>query len=252
MNEPKTRFVGDVKPQPGPGPAAEDSPEAEREEMRRLVARTLGGDDDAFAEIFRRHRERVYRISFRFTRDGDDAMDLTQTVFIKAHRALASYREESSFATWISRVATNCGIDWLRARQREGRTSLDETFDVEASASVDAPGTPRLGPRAAALNAELGRAIQAAVAELSDKHRTVFILHCVEGMPYQAIADTIGISIGTVMSRLFHARRYLRKSLAPYLGEAQIRSLLKGQEDEIPGTLEGRAPARSARGREDT
>jgi RNA polymerase sigma-70 factor (ECF subfamily) len=251
VNAPKTRVVGDPSAPPEPGPAATDSADAARDEVRELVSRTLRGDDDAYAEIFRRYRDRVHRISFRFTRDGDDAMDLTQTVFIKAHRALASYREESSFATWISRVATNCGIDWIRARQREGRARLDETLDVESSASADAPGSPRLGPRAAALNAELGRAIQAAVADLSEKHRTVFVLHCVEGMPYQAIADTVGISIGTVMSRLFHARRYLRRSLAPYLGEAQVRSLLRGQEDEIPATLEGRAPARTARTRED-
>jgi RNA polymerase sigma-70 factor (ECF subfamily) len=98
---------------------------------------------------------------------------------------------------------------------------------------------PARSPGAAALDAELGSALKAAVEALSEKHRSVFVLHCVEGMPYQAIADTLEISIGTVMSRLFHARRYLRKSLAPYLGEARVRSLLKGQEDELEATMGG-------------
>lgn len=196
------------------------------DDVKGLVERSLAGDDEAFAEIFRRYRGRVHRICFRFTRDNDETMDLVQTVFIKAHRSLASYREESSFATWLSRVATNCGIDHVRAKKREGRVDLEEDV-VEASADADLVMGRRSSPAAALEASELGRAIQDAVSELSDKHRSVFLLHCVEGMPYQAIADTLEISVGTVMSRLFHARRYLRKSLAPHLGEARVRTLLR-------------------------
>ena len=107
VNEPQEQRVSDMKRVD----QAEDRPRAGPEPVEDLVRRTLDGDDDAFAEIFRRYRERVYRVSFRFTRDHDDAMELTQTTFIKVHRSLGSYREESSFATWLSRVATNCGID---------------------------------------------------------------------------------------------------------------------------------------------
>ena len=206
------------------------------EEVRALVRRTLEGDDDAFAELFRRYRDKVYRISYRFTRDHDDAMDLTQTVFIKVHRSLDSYREESSFATWISRVATNCGIDLVRQRKREAKVKLDDAAELTDEALVDVgQGGPRLSPSAEVTNAELGEMIRAAVDDLSDKHRSVFVLHCVEGTPYKEIAEILGISIGTVMSRLFHARRYLRKSLAPYLGETRLRALLgEGYEEEAP------------------
>lgn len=224
-------------PLPGPG-------DGDREEMRELVRRALNGDEQAHAEIFKRYREKVFRIAWRFTRDADDAMDLTQTTFIKAFRSLGSYREESSFATWIARVATNCGIDWVRAKKREGQVPLDEAHDVSEEAQAT-PSSPRPGPAGALLDRELGRAIQGALADLSEKHRTVFVLHCVEGMPYQSIADTLRISVGTVMSRLFHARRYLRKSLAPYLGEARVRTLLKGQEDEADALFETPVRAKS-------
>ena len=223
----------------------------EREVVNALVRRSVEGDDDAFAEIFRRFRDKVYRIAWRFTHDHDEAMDLVQTTFIKAHRSLGSYREESSFATWIARIATNVGIDHVRGRQREGKVELDEDVEMEASADSEAvAGSPARSPGAAALDKELAAAIRDAVADLSEKHRPVFVLHCVEGMPYQAIADTLQISVGTVMSRLFHARRYLRKSLAPYLGEARVRTLLKGQEDEVDATL-GRATSARAAGGDD-
>ncbi len=226
----------------GPRAIASGSPD-EAQLVLGLVRRAADGDDDAFAELFRRFRDKVYRTCYRFTRDHDETMDLVQTTFIKAHRALASYREESSFATWISRIATNAAIDASRARKREGRAELNEDLDAEVATGAEglAP-SPGLPPRAAALNAELGAAIQDAVEQLSDKHRTVFTLHCVDGMPYQQIADTLEISIGTVMSRLFHARRYLRRSLAPYLGETRVRTLLKGQEAEQEDALRGERP----------
>lgn len=213
-------------------------PEDERRIVTALVRQAAAGDDDAFSEIFRRYRDKVYRTCFRFTRDHDEAMDLVQTTFIKVHRSLGSYREESSFATWIARIATNCAIDAQRARKREGQVELDDDLASEAAAGAEGiVPVPALAPQGAALNRELGEAIALAVDRLSDKHRSVFLLHCVEGMPYQQIADTLQISVGTVMSRLFHARRYLRRSLAPYLGEARIRTLLKGQEAEQEAAL---------------
>jgi RNA polymerase sigma-70 factor (ECF subfamily) len=217
----------------GPRALPAGDPADERRIVAELVRRAAAGDDEAFAEIFRRFRDKVYRIAFRFTRDHDEAMDLLQGTFIKAHRSLASYREESSFATWLARIATNCAIDHVRAQRREGAVDLDDDLDPEdAAAGEGLAAHPAVGPATAAMNRELGEAIQEAVEKLSEKHRSVFTLHCVDGMPYQQIADTLQISIGTVMSRLFHARRYLRRSLAPYLGEARIRTLLKGQEDE--------------------
>ena len=133
--------------------------------------------------------------------------------------------------TWISRVVTNCGIDLMRSRKREAKVKLDETAELTDAALPDAGlAGARLGPASSLTNRELGQMIARAVDELSEKHRPVFVLHCVEGMPYKEIAGTLGISIGTVMSRLFHARRYLRQSLAPYLGETRLRTLLRSDD----------------------
>jgi len=201
-----------------------------------LVHRSLSGDDEAFAQIFGLFRERIYRIAFRFTHDHDDAMDLTQTTFIKVHRSLSSYREESSFSTWISRIATNCGIDWVRAKKREGKVGLDDAPELPTASLPDSGlSGPRPGPARSVEQAELGEAIREAVDALSEKHRSVFVLHCVEGTPYKDIAEILDISIGTVMSRLFHARRYLRRSLEPYLGESRVRTLLKHEEEREDG-----------------
>ncbi|MEM7249046.1 MAG: sigma-70 family RNA polymerase sigma factor [Acidobacteriota bacterium] len=213
------------------GPAPSD-----REWDAQRVRATLDGDDHAFAELFQRYRERVYRIAFRFTRDHDEAMDLTQTTFIKVHQRLSSYREESAFATWLSRIATNCGIDHVRAKKRQAKVNLDDAPELtDQVLPEEGQAGPRLGPGAQYEQAELGKAIQRAVDDLSEKHRSVFVLHCVEGTPYKEIASILDISIGTVMSRLFHARRYLRKSLSSYLGDAQLRTLL-GEEAESEKT----------------
>jgi RNA polymerase sigma-70 factor (ECF subfamily) len=216
----------------GPSPSVAETQAV----VQELVRRTLDGDDRAFAELFERYRQKIFRISFRFTRDYDDAMDLVQTTFIKVHRSLDSYRAESSFATWISRVATNCGIDLTRQRKRQAKVNLDDAMELADEALLDAgQGGPRLSPSAEVSNAELGETIRKAVEDLSEKHRSVFVLHCVEGTPYKAIAEILGISIGTVMSRLFHARRYLRKALAPYLGETRLRELVgEPAEEETP------------------
>jgi RNA polymerase sigma-70 factor (ECF subfamily) len=228
MNDGSGKSVPELRATGSP-PGAEEA----REEIQELVRRTLDGDDGAFSELFERYRQKVYRISFRFTRDYDDAMDLVQTTFIKVHRSLDSYRAEASFATWISRVATNCGIDLVRQRKRQAKVNLDDAMELADEALLDAgQGGPRLSPASEVANAELGEAIRLAVEDLSEKHRSVFVLHCVQGTPYKEIAETLGISIGTVMSRLFHARRYLRKSLAPHLGEARMRELLGESADE--------------------
>lgn len=231
-----------------PSNAATPTTEARlHEDVQELVDRTLAGDDAAFAELFERFRDKVYRISFRFTRDHDDAMDLLQTSFIKAHRALGSYRRESSLATWISRITTNVGLDWVRARKRQAKTEIDETLLVEDDLAAGGPGPVRpLGPAAAAENAELGEALRVAVAALSEKHRSVFVLHCVEGMSYKDIAQALEISLGTVMSRLFHARRYLRESLAPHLGEARVRTLLRERGENEPAPEGGRRRGRAS------
>jgi RNA polymerase sigma-70 factor (ECF subfamily) len=198
-------------------PGAGDVSRASRDEDLRLVRGILAGEGAAFEELFHRHRERVYRVAFRYTRNRDDALDLLQEVFVKAYRALKDFDGRASFATWITRIAMNAGVD----RIRRGKAEVVEYRDDLANpGGGEAPlRGPGCNPAQDALRRELGDQIREAVARLSEKHRSVFLLHAVDGLSYREIADTLGIAIGTVMSRLHYARRYLRDHLEGYLGQ---------------------------------
>ena len=195
-----------------------DASAAKKIEDFDLVRRTRSGDGSAFEELFRRHRERVYRVAFRYTRNRDDALDLLQEVFVKSYRALESFDGRASFATWITRIAMNAGVDRIRRAKAEPLEYRDELQSPAAEESPLRGATA--SPADDALRHELREQIGEAVARLSEKHRSVFLLHAVDGLSYREIADTLGIAIGTVMSRLHYARRSLRGSLEGYLGAA--------------------------------
>lgn len=192
-----------------------------REDDLALARRAAKGDVEAFRSLFERHRRRVYSIAWRFTRNRDDALDVVQEVFIKVHRALDTFDGRSLFSTWVCRIATNASIDWTRRRKGEHVEYQEALMGPEQE-----EGGPEILPRPespqdAAVRGELREKIRGAVEELSEKHRSVFLLHAVEGLSYQEIADFQGIPIGTVMSRLHYARKYLRDFLRPYLAEGE-------------------------------
>jgi RNA polymerase sigma-70 factor (ECF subfamily) len=197
-----------------PIPSGADGPGDDLE----LVRLTLEGDVEAFEELFRRHRTRVYRIGYRYTKNREDALELVQDVFIKAHRALGTFDQRAAFTTWLSRIAMNAGIDRIRRRRGD---ELEYRDELETPEGGPAP-VAFANPGAEALRKELGEKIRDAVEKLSEKHRAVFLLHAVEGLTYREIADTLDIAIGTVMSRLHYARKYLRDLLQPYVeGEGE-------------------------------
>ena len=171
-----------------------------------LVARAQAGDMDAFEELVRRYRNDVFAVSYHYLRNREDAWDNSQEVFLKAHRGLKRFRGESSFKTWILRITANRCKDHFKKRRL--RTVA---LDVEDS-DRQAP-SPAAGPTGNLEAKELGQAIQTALEELSEKHRTAFILREYEGLSYEEMAQTIGCSTGTVMSRLHHARKKLQKTL---------------------------------------
>jgi RNA polymerase sigma-70 factor (ECF subfamily) len=149
-----------------------------------------------------------------------DAMEMTQEVFLRVHRHLPNFEGTSSFYTWIYRIAVNLCIDHYRKRRmksyeyddglKHGAETEEEIFPVVSSASRETP-TGRL------LREELAGKIREALDRLSPKHRQVLVLREMEGLSYQEIADIVGISIGTVMSRLFHARKNMQRRLRRYL-----------------------------------
>lgn len=169
------------------------------------LAQLARKDELAFEELVRRYYHDVYRICVYFTRDREEAWDLAQDTFVRAHKAIGSFRGEASVKTWLLRIASNRAKDHLKRRRL--RTVPLEPWHA------DQAGSPDRDPEALAHDEELGRAIQAGLEQLSPKHRMAITLREFEGLSYEEMAAVMKCRVGTVMSRLFHARRYLRQYL---------------------------------------
>jgi len=183
---------------------------------QELIARCQRGELDAYEPLVNKYRERIYAQAYNLTRNADDATDLCQETFVKAWKSLKNFRGQSSFYTWLYRIATNLGIDLIRSREKNPTTEFDDAIEKEETTENQPFAHQRL-PSDDVLRKELGQAIDAAIAKLSPEHRTVVVLREFEGMDYREIARTVGCSIGTVMSRLHYARANLQKTLKQYL-----------------------------------
>ncbi|MBE7467196.1 MAG: RNA polymerase sigma factor [Planctomycetes bacterium] len=189
-----------------------------------LVERALGGDAEAFERLFVKYRQRVYAAAWRVLHDEEAALDVVQDAFVKAYERLGDLRGESRFFPWLRRIAVNLAIDRVRHIKRGVEVGFDEAqFGRGEEADGDRlPGDPderarRESPVRKAELSEFGSSLEQALGKLTEAHRTVFLLHAAEGMSYREIADAIGCNIGTVMSRLFYARKKLQELLAPHL-----------------------------------
>ena len=180
----------------------------------QLVARCQEGDTAAFNELITRYRQRCFALIFQMVRNEEDAWDLAQDGFVRAWRSLATFRGQSSFFTWLYRVMTNVSLDWLRKKRIEAGQEFDDTIGLThiAPGAATAPKAV-LEPADRLADAEIRLRIDAAIGKLSGEHRAVIVMRELEGMEYQEIADSLGCSIGTVMSRLFYARRKLQSLL---------------------------------------
>jgi RNA polymerase sigma-70 factor (ECF subfamily) len=180
-----------------------------------LVARARAGEMTAFDSLITRHRARVHSMITTIVRNEADAWDVSQEVFLRAWRNLARFRSDSTFATWLHRIATNCALDWLRrVRVRPLFLADSPSGEPDGLRAIDNTVATEPSPRAAAENAELRQRINAALERLSPAHRTVLLLKEVEGLKYDEIARNMNCSIGTVMSRLFHARKNMQRILS--------------------------------------
>jgi RNA polymerase sigma-70 factor (ECF subfamily) len=194
-----------------------DPSELDLEKIRAAQA----GDREAFDYLVERYKEIVYAVAYRFAHDPDLALDLAPDGFIRAYRGIKSFKWRSSFSTWLYRIAMNTCIDHTRRRARSvDATSVPEEVADYAEAEP-IQFTAGGGPDKAALAGELGREIQKAIDALPEYHKSVFVLYEIEGLSYKEIAEVVGCSIGTVMSRLHYARKKLRAMLEPYVGAGE-------------------------------
>src|SRR3954451_6995212 len=183
------------------------------EDELQLIARCQQGDTAAFNDLVTRYRQRAFAMIYHMVRNEQDAWDLTQDGFVKAWKSIARFRGQSSFFTWLYRILTNITIDWLRKKQIESGAELDDTVSLNvAPGAVTAPHE-ELAPATSLGDKEIRARIDEAISRLSPEHRTVITLREIEGLEYQEIADATGVSLGTVMSRLFYARKKLQALL---------------------------------------
>ena len=173
---------------------------------RALAEYAATGDFGAFEELVRRYRNDVYALSVRYVRNREEAWDIAQEAFIKAHRGLRRFRGDASFKTWMLRITANQCKDYLKKR-RLPTVAIEDLGGTEYAASHAAQPDEALGA------SELGESIQAAMDKLSHKHKTAFILRELEGLSYEEMAQAMNCSMGTVMSRLHHARKKLQNLL---------------------------------------
>lgn len=191
--------------------------EEEADVDRGLVARAIDGDRAAFGQLVERYQKRVYSVAFGILRDREDAWDVAQEAFVKAYRNLGRFEGTSAFYTWMYRITHNLAIDHYRSRRRRDVVPVEETRKLEVALEKQDKPTFEVDPSETTDRAELTRVLHDAMSKLSEKHRAIIVLREVEGLSYEEIADVLGIKKGTVMSRLFHARKNLQALLQPYV-----------------------------------
>lgn len=198
---------------PGAGPEVDPARAAADAEDQALVAATLAGDGGSFQRLVERHADRLFAIVRGYTRDPGEVEDICQEAFLKAFTKLETYQAAASFSTWLTRIAVNTALDLLK---RRGRNPVSAVEDPEAVGSPGAAGD-RLGavpaPEAKLEGAEIAAITEALLDDLPEIFRTVLVLREIEELSYVDIAETLGISIGTVESRLYRARARFKQGL---------------------------------------
>jgi RNA polymerase sigma-70 factor (ECF subfamily) len=186
-------------------------PAAPVQSDEQLLNRFASGDRSALEELFRRYRLTAYRVAFRLLGHEADALDAVQNGFVKALTHLRGFQGRSSFKTWLLRVVSNAALDL--GRQRGRRETLRLAANPAGARQESAP-VARDDPAQGLERADLRHLINEALATLPDAQRRTFVLHADGELSYREVAEVLGISIGTVMSRLFYARQKLRAYLA--------------------------------------
>ncbi len=194
--------------QPEAGNAAVENEDVE------LVKKCQSGDTQAFNQLVTKYRGKAFAMIYNMVRNEQDAWDLAQDGFLKAWKSIGNFRGQSAFYTWLYRIMSNVSIDWLRKKKIEGAVELDDAIELKdiAAGSVTSPKAV-LMPDEKIGHDEIRRRIDAALEKLSPEHRAVIVMKEIDGLQYHEIAAALDCSIGTVMSRIFYARKKLQTML---------------------------------------
>jgi RNA polymerase sigma-70 factor (ECF subfamily) len=181
--------------------------EALQNEEAVLIKRTTAGDTTAFRSLVEKYQTRMFGHAFGIVKSKEDAEDVVQEAMVKAYLALPKFEGKAAFSTWLKKIVVNFAIDWKRRNNRRGGTheELDE--------KIISDGDERFNPSTTFFRKEESKRINKVLSQISEEHREVVILREIDGLSYEEIARTIGISVGTVMSRLHYARKKLQLGL---------------------------------------
>jgi RNA polymerase sigma-70 factor (ECF subfamily) len=188
-------------------------------EDESLVKETLAGNQASFQLLVERYQGRMFALARHYTRNAAEIEDLVQETFLKAYSRLDSFQHQSTFYTWLYRIATNTVLDHMKRRGRSPVQSVEDPEVVPDGAQglgglgASASGARSVGPDAAMERAEIAKITHAVLEEIPDIFRTVLVMREFDDLSYQEIADVLGISIGTVESRLFRARARFKEKL---------------------------------------
>ena len=185
---------------------------------QELVERAKAGDEEAFAQLLESQQNRVYTLMLRMTRNPEDALDLSQEAFLKAWRSLQQFQGNSSFSTWMYRLANNVCIDFLRKKKRQKEHGASVSFDDE-QAFIQEPVAPDADPHHQIEQKEVRKAVEQELQSLPEHYRQVLVMRELSGFSYQEISDILGIDLGTVKSRIARARLTMQKNLTGNLFE---------------------------------
>jgi RNA polymerase sigma-70 factor, ECF subfamily len=185
--------------------------ENESEQDRRLILRAQAGDTGAFRLLVERHQRRVFAIALGLVRDEQDAREIAQEAFLRVHKGLTQFQGGSSFFTWLYRIVTNLSIDLMRKPSRR-EAELHFALEVDDGESPLLPASDA-DPYDVVRRGQISLRIQHALEQLPPYHRGVILMREVEGMSYEEMAEAMQVSKGTIMSRLFHARKKLQRAL---------------------------------------
>jgi len=223
-----------VKPPPAGGTSTSAAPprrsreavRAERERDGSLVSRVKDGDQAAFRELFDHYHRRAYAVALGVVKNPEDALDVVQDAFVKVHKHIHNFQGSSSFYTWLYRIVMNLSIDHVRRNKRVKSLDYDDGVarDEESVAGDGTilPGILDGNPGKTALRRELAGAIQDALDTLPEYHRAVILLREVEGLSYEEMSKILEVPKGTIMSRLFHARKKMQGALSEYLAAESV------------------------------
>lgn len=188
----------------------------EAEEDRALITRAQAGDKVAFRRLVERHQRRAFAIALGLVRDENDARELVQDAFLRVFKSLPSFQGGSSFFTWLYRIITNLSIDLIRKPGRQ-TTDLEEArLELDEGSDLDLPFLSRFDgadPADVVRRREIAERLRIALDALPSYHRAVILMREIDGLSYEEMAQAMGVSKGTIMSRLFHARQKLQRAL---------------------------------------